>query len=64
MIDVKDCPFCGGKSSYLENSNASGGSRGIIKCFDCDSGTPYVLNKAEAIEKWNSRINKKVKNND
>ncbi len=52
-IKLKPCPFCGGEA-YLGESWENTKS---VQCSICGCGTRHFLNKLDAIETWNKRIN-------
>lgn len=72
MIDLLDCPFCGGRAEYFQSGSSSSGhgessDNAGIKCTTCFNGfssCDYADNrveerKAEAKKSWNARVAKK-----
>lgn len=49
--ELKPCPFCGGKASYIE----SGKGAYWIKCYRCRVETEAYDCKEEALKVWNRR---------
>lgn len=52
--ELKPCPFCGGKASFL-GMDFEEGDFEKIQCGRCISGRSYASTKASAIEHWNTR---------
>ena len=53
--EVKDCPFCGGKSGILKN----GAGCFQVYCDNCETRQYAYAHKTKdsAIEAWNRRVN-------
>ena len=58
MKEIKPCPFCGGKGGIM-----FGGVNSVwVNCQQCDADGPWVdNNEDDAIDKWNTRIQKDMK---
>ena len=62
-MDLKPCPFCGGKAIYgiCETSEKKFPFAGFVKCIHCGVKTPKQYNideqsaKEDAIKLWNRR---------
>lgn len=64
-IEIKPCPFCGGKPVVYGNSKAC-----CVVCRECNANIVcscgrdmYPETKAKAIERWNSRATADIVNN-
>lgn len=57
IMELKSCPFCGGKA-YLIVPWV--GSLLSIRCEDCGCQTPEHYNKKLLIDKWNTRVQNKI----
>lgn len=58
-IELKPCPFCGGKAEYETVSTRHVFKKYIgfyIKCTECGVSTGVELTVKEAREAWNRRI--------
>ena len=60
MVELKPCPFCGGKAIFLKESDVtckSGQSinLGVVACIKLCCEQHYVSSEKEAIEAWNRR---------
>ncbi len=51
-IELKPCPFCGGKNVCLTEHAAV---IVFVQCDDCCATFPHFDSKEEAIEAWNRR---------
>ena len=54
MMDIKTCPFCGGKAGY-ESTQHKYGIVYSVYCEECGAEIAR-LNDQEVIEAWNRRI--------
>jgi len=50
MIELKPCPFCGGKAEIM------GVTYVYIECPDCGVKTRGYRDEEDAIETWNRRV--------
>ncbi|MEK1893176.1 MAG: Lar family restriction alleviation protein [Rhizobium sp.] len=59
IVEVNDCPFCGGKSRLVkrEGFGPAGGkfSRGYVSCNKCGINTPSKSPWQKAVNLWNRR---------
>lgn len=57
MDELKNCPFCGGRNTYIDDYTTPVGIRWRVVCLDCmamvDDGCEQQ--KYRAIEAWNRR---------
>ena len=70
-IELKPCPFCGGKAKLKEDTQCGGHGMFIkeyfVKCMQCGGksrtsavyGIPEDVAKATAIDAWNTRGGKR-----
>lgn len=56
MMELKPCPFCGGKAYITQTLSQT--SRFVVGCFgDCFVELPLLYSTREdAIEAWNRRV--------
>lgn len=52
MIELKPCPFCGGKARIFEMRTMS-----WVKCANCGCETALLDTIKEAVATWNRRVN-------
>lgn len=61
MNELKPCPFCGGEArlrafrTYIQSKHRMG-EKYYIECCECGLNAPNFINKEEAIEAWNRRV--------
>lgn len=58
-IELKPCPFCGGKNVGIWHKHpVSPLIKGSceVRCYDCHFGLAQVRTEEEAIEAWNRRV--------
>lgn len=48
VMDLKPCPFCGGKAEYTDSDDLA---REAVECHDCSATT----HGSSAVENWNHR---------
>lgn len=53
VLDVKPCPFCGGRAELIRYDN---GSCAVV-CIQCKSAGPEGYDEKYPIKKWNERKN-------
>ncbi len=53
MIELRNCPFCGGGATLWKDYTAD---RPYHILCECGGGVGYFLTKEEAIDTWNSRV--------
>lgn len=65
-IDLKPCPFCGGKARprYYGRNNALytsnvyfSSQKGIVRCDKCNAQTGVYGKMRNAVARWNTRKN-------
>lgn len=62
VFETKLCPFCGGEPElYTEDENYWEPSAVYCYCTACLARGSYAFNKEEAIAYWNTRVIRKVK---
>lgn len=72
MLDLKPCPFCGGKPQIRYTGNGSGtmgytsnmlmrSKPGFLICLKCGIMTSKNSRVCRAIEKWNRRVGEEDK---
>lgn len=65
-MELKPCPFCGGKAQIRYMGDGSGefgyssnilmrSKIGFVRCLTCNVATPKNNRVCKAIEKWNRR---------
>ncbi len=52
MIELKPCPFCGGKAEYICYDDEE---YHIVRCKDCGAEIGWIDSKEEVFRKWNNR---------
>lgn len=50
MIELKPCPFCGGKAKLMQREDLWS-----VSCADCGSGTALSGSRDRTVEVWNKR---------
>lgn len=55
MVELKSCPFCGGKAELIKTSGYSGNHYYYVRCFGCGIQTMQYSNKDVAADIWNKR---------
>lgn len=53
MIELKDCPFCGGHAE-MWHGEYDGGY--YVICDECGAVTEQAMTKEEAAKAWNRRV--------
>lgn len=67
MMQLRECPFCGGLAQIRYTGNGSGplgytsntlmrSKPGFIRCLRCGAETARNMRVCRAIEKWNRRV--------
>jgi len=56
-IEIKDCPFCKGRSIAQQSSGCSGGGNKytIVVCSRCEVGIQTTAGLRHTIGQWNNR---------
>lgn len=61
-MQLKDCPFCGGKAElkeneYVRDNHNPNEKRWFVRCmsFDCGTSQGWLYKKEHAIRLWNIR---------
>lgn len=56
-IELKPCPFCGGKAKMVVYPNYNDGNDYVVICTKCDAGVPnWCETEEEATRQWNKRF--------
>lgn len=56
MVELKPCPFCGGKAKFVElDATPNEEPRGYVRCVEWCCEQSRKMNKTIAIEEWNWR---------
>lgn len=59
MIELKPCPFCGGKADIYEPDVDI--ETHLVYCTKCQAETQLFAKREEAIEAWNRRADEQTK---
>lgn len=54
-VDIKDCPFCGGKASIFKDKY-EGEIIYTVSCEECGISTAAYEHEQSALNDWNRRV--------
>lgn len=60
-IELRSCPFCGGKARLAHNCMTDYGDSYWVECEECLAETYEEPNEKIVINKWNKRVDKERK---
>lgn len=57
-VELKPCPFCGGKAAYFTDADEDGDMSYGIKCikYPCEASIEGFTDLEYAAEAWNRRV--------